>query len=65
VPLPEILPFGPLGCGRLDLKLFQSAFVGYWVDQHHAGNGYVPEAVVLTLRYAFDEAESPDRIETR
>jgi ribosomal-protein-alanine N-acetyltransferase len=34
---------------------FQNAYVGYWVDQDLAGQGYVPEAVVVVLRHAFDD----------
>jgi ribosomal-protein-alanine N-acetyltransferase len=34
---------------------FQSAYVGYWIDEKHAGNGYMPEAVVVLARFAFDE----------
>ncbi|NLA35432.1 MAG: GNAT family N-acetyltransferase, partial [Actinobacteria bacterium] len=34
---------------------FQSAYIGYWIDQRLAGNGYMPEAVVLTLRFAFEQ----------
>ncbi len=34
---------------------FQSAYVGYWIDEASAGNGYVPEAVVLLGRYAFED----------
>jgi [ribosomal protein S5]-alanine N-acetyltransferase len=33
---------------------FQSAFVGYWIDRELAGQGYVPEAVVMTLHFAFE-----------
>ena len=33
---------------------FQSAYIGYWVDQAVAGQGYVPEAVVMTLHFAFE-----------
>lgn len=33
---------------------FQSAFIGYWVDQALAGQGIVPEAVVVTLQFAFE-----------
>jgi ribosomal-protein-alanine N-acetyltransferase len=33
---------------------FQSAFIGYWVDRATAGRGLVPEAVVVTLRFAFE-----------
>ena len=34
---------------------FQNAFVGYWVDRDLAGRGIVPEAVVVVLRFAFEE----------
>lgn len=33
---------------------FQSAYIGYWIDERHAGKGYMPEAVVLALRFAFE-----------
>jgi ribosomal-protein-alanine N-acetyltransferase len=33
---------------------FQQAFIGYWVDQALAGQGLIPEAVVLVLRLAFE-----------
>ena len=41
---------------------FQSGFIGYWIDQAMAGNGYVPEAVVMTLHFAF-EAINLHRVE--
>lgn len=34
---------------------FQNAYVGYWIDQARAGHGYMPEALVVLARYAFDE----------
>lgn len=34
---------------------FQSAYIGYWIDQRLAGNGYMPEAVVLVMRFAFEQ----------
>ncbi|MEW6153330.1 MAG: GNAT family protein [Actinomycetota bacterium] len=34
---------------------FQNAYVGYWIDQARAGNGYVPEALIVAARFAFDE----------
>ena len=34
---------------------FQNAYVGYWIDEKHAGNGYMPEALVVLARYAFDD----------
>jgi ribosomal-protein-alanine N-acetyltransferase len=33
---------------------FQSGFIGYWIDEALAGQGLVPEAVVVTLRFAFE-----------
>jgi [ribosomal protein S5]-alanine N-acetyltransferase len=33
---------------------FQSASIGYWIDRAMAGQSLVPEAVVVTLRFAFD-----------
>ncbi|MDA8275754.1 MAG: GNAT family protein [Actinomycetota bacterium] len=33
---------------------FQAAFIGYWVDRQLAGQGLVPEAVVLVLQFAFE-----------
>jgi len=41
---------------------FQSAFIGYWIDEVLAGRALVPEAVVVTLRFAF-EAISLHRVE--
>ncbi len=41
---------------------FQSGCIGYWVDEALAGRGLVPEAVVVTLRFAF-EAISLHRVE--
>jgi ribosomal-protein-alanine N-acetyltransferase len=46
---------GEVSLGSVQRGPFQSAFVGYWIDQRHAGHGYVPEAVVLALRFAFEE----------
>jgi ribosomal-protein-alanine N-acetyltransferase len=34
---------------------FQSAYVGYWIDEKQAGHGYVPEAVVVLARFVFEE----------
>lgn len=45
---------GEVSLGSLQRGAYQSAFVGYWIDQRRAGNAYVPEAVTLVLRYAFE-----------
>lgn len=34
---------------------FQNAYVGYWIDQRHAGQGLTPEALVVSMQYAFEE----------
>jgi ribosomal-protein-alanine N-acetyltransferase len=34
---------------------FQNAYVGYWIDEARAGNGYVPEALVVAARFAFED----------
>ncbi|MDP9006168.1 MAG: GNAT family N-acetyltransferase [Actinomycetota bacterium] len=47
-------------CGEINLNgiqrgPFQNAYVGYWIDQAYAGNGYVPEALVVMARFAFED----------
>ena len=47
-------------CGEINVNgvqrgPFQSAYVGYWIDQAKAGRGYVPEAVVVLARHAFED----------
>lgn len=47
-------------CGEININgiqrgPFQSAYVGYWVDEACAGKGYVPEAVTVILRHAFED----------
>ncbi len=51
---------GGVFCGEINLNSvqrgpFQSAYLGYWIDQEQAGNGYTPEGVVLVLKYSFEE----------
>jgi ribosomal-protein-alanine N-acetyltransferase len=51
---------GGVFCGEVNLNSiqrgpFQNAYVGYWIDEEMAGNGYVPEAVVLVAKFAFEE----------
>lgn len=36
---------------------FQSAYVGYWIDERHAGKGYIPEAIVLVCQFAFEQLQ--------
>ena len=34
---------------------FQNTYVGYWIDEAQAGNGYVPESLVAVSRFAFED----------
>jgi ribosomal-protein-alanine N-acetyltransferase len=45
---------GELTLSSIQRGPFQSASIGYWVDQACAGQGLVPEAVVVALRFAFE-----------
>ena len=47
-------------CGEINLSTiqrgaFQNAYIGYWIDEAVAGNGYMPESVVVLLKFAFEE----------
>jgi [ribosomal protein S5]-alanine N-acetyltransferase len=33
---------------------FQNGAIGYWIDEELAGSGFVPEAVVVVLQFAFE-----------
>lgn len=46
---------GEVSLGSVQRGPFQSAFVGYWIDEQWAGQGLVPEGVAIVLRYAFEE----------
>jgi ribosomal-protein-alanine N-acetyltransferase len=45
---------GEVSLGSVLRGPFQSCFIGYWVDVDHAGRGYVPEGVVLVIRFGFE-----------
>jgi [ribosomal protein S5]-alanine N-acetyltransferase len=47
-------------CGEINLSSiqrgpFQNAYVGYWIDEAWAGQGIMPESVVVLARFAFEE----------
>ncbi len=46
---------GEINLSSVQRGPFQSAYVGYWIDEKLAGNSYTPEAVVVLCRYVFDE----------
>jgi ribosomal-protein-alanine N-acetyltransferase len=46
---------GEINLSSIQRGPFQSAYVGYWIDEAEAGNGYTPEALVVLARFAFDD----------
>ncbi len=53
---PERLS-GEVNLSSVQRGPFQNAYLGYWVDQAVAGQGLVPEAVVVMLRFAFESLD--------
>jgi ribosomal-protein-alanine N-acetyltransferase len=51
---PEERFAGEINLSSVQRGPFQSAYVGYWIDQAQAGHGYMPEALVAVARFAFD-----------
>jgi ribosomal-protein-alanine N-acetyltransferase len=46
---------GEINLSSVQRGPFQNAYVGYWIDKALAGNGYVPEALVVLARFAFED----------
>ena len=46
---------GEINISNITRGAFQSGHVGYWIDENCAGNGYTPEALVLIMKFAFEE----------
>ena len=47
---------GEINLSSVQRGPFQSAYVGYWIDEKLAGNGYIPEARRgAAARYVFEE----------
>ena len=46
---------GEININSIHRGAHQSAYIGYWIDEQLAGQGYMPEAVVTVLRFAFEE----------
>ncbi len=46
---------GEVSLGSVQRGAFQSAYLGYWIDEARAGEGLVPEAVVVLLRHGFED----------
>lgn len=45
---------GEMNLSGIQRGPFQNAYVGYWIDEAHAGQGLTPEALVLMIRFAFE-----------
>lgn len=46
---------GEINLNSVQRGPFQNAYVGYWVDETRAGNGYMPESVVAVCKFAFED----------
>ena len=46
---------GEINLNSIHRGAFQSAYIGYWIDETLAGHGYMPESVVLVLRFGFEQ----------
>jgi ribosomal-protein-alanine N-acetyltransferase len=46
---------GEMNLSNVSRGAMQSCTVGYWIDEALAGQGYVPEALVVALRFAFED----------
>ena len=45
---------GEVSLGSVQRGPFQMGYIGYWIDEKFSGNGYVPEGVVILIRFAFE-----------
>lgn len=46
---------GEANISTIQRGAMQGAYIGYWIDEEAAGNGYVPEACALLFRFAFED----------
>ncbi len=46
---------GEMNLSGIQRGPFQNGFVGYWIDEAVAGQGYTPEAAAVMLRFCFEE----------
>lgn len=46
---------GEMNLSSVQRGPFQSCYLGYWIDETVVGNGYAPEALVVVMRFAFEE----------
>jgi ribosomal-protein-alanine N-acetyltransferase len=48
---------GEVNINNVARGALQSATIGYWIDRQLAGNAYVAEAVVVLMRFAFEQLQ--------
>ena len=46
---------GEINVNHVTRGALQTGTLGYWIDEAHAGRGYIPEAIVVVFRFAFDD----------
>lgn len=46
---------GEINLGSIQRGAFQNVYIGYWIDEACAGQGFMPEALVAAMQFAFDE----------
>jgi len=45
---------GQLTVGGITWGSLRAAYIGYWIDQRHAGQGFTPTAVAMAVDYCFE-----------
>ncbi len=45
---------GEVNLNSIQRGAYDNGYLGYWIDERHAGQGYVPEGVVMVLRFGFE-----------
>ena len=48
---------GEINLNNVTRGALQSATIGYWIDEAQAGKSYIAEAVVVVMKFAFDELQ--------
>lgn len=46
---------GEINLNGISRGALQSATVGYWIDEDHAGHGFTAEAVVIVVKFALEQ----------
>ena len=46
---------GEMNLSSIHRGAHQNAYIGYWIDERKAGNGYTPEALVVAMKFGFED----------